>query len=188
VVADASGNVVKRIDYDSFGNIVGDTDPSFAVPFGFAGGLHDRDTNLVRFGHRDYDPDIGRWTAKDPIFFAGGDTDLYGYVLNNPINLIDPDGEWVQFIVPTVRAVMAIAGAYAAYKTYKHLSKACNIVDQKREKEKKLNEEMKSGFSNATRAEELKGDIDMLTSEGLSELAKGTAAAKGIPGTSTTIP
>ena len=51
VVADASGNVVKRIDYDSFGNIIDDTDPSFEVPFGFAGGLHDQDTGLVRFGY-----------------------------------------------------------------------------------------------------------------------------------------
>jgi uncharacterized protein RhaS with RHS repeats len=47
---------------------------------------------LVRFGFRDYDPDIGRWTAKDPILFASGDTDLYGYVLNDPINFLDPDG------------------------------------------------------------------------------------------------
>ena len=81
--------MVKRIDYDSFGNIIDDTNPTFEVPFCFAGGLHDRDTGLVRFGYRDYDPDIGRWTAKDPIFFAGGDTDLYGYCLNNPIHLID---------------------------------------------------------------------------------------------------
>lgn len=92
VVADASGNAVKRIDYDSFGNILVDTNPSMKMPFGFAGGLHDRDTGLVRFGYRDYDPDIGRWTAKDPIGFAGGDTDLFGYVQNNPVNLFDPLG------------------------------------------------------------------------------------------------
>jgi RHS repeat-associated protein len=92
VVADASGNVVKRIDYDSFGNIINDSDPAIEVPFGFAGGLDDRDTGLVRFGVRDYDPDIGRWTAKDPILFAGGDTDLYGYCLSDPINLVDPWG------------------------------------------------------------------------------------------------
>ncbi|NQT57279.1 MAG: RHS repeat-associated core domain-containing protein, partial [Desulfobacteraceae bacterium] len=91
-VADSSGNVVKRIDYDSFGNIIDDTNPSFEMPFGFAGGLHDRDTGLVRFGYRDYDPDTGRWAAKDPILFAGGDTDLYGYCLNNPIDFIDPWG------------------------------------------------------------------------------------------------
>ena len=91
-VADSSGKVVKQISYDTFGYILNDTDPPFEIPFGFAGGLHDRDTGLVRFGYRDYDPDIGRWTAKDPIFFSGGDTDLYGYVLNDPVNLIDPWG------------------------------------------------------------------------------------------------
>ena len=92
LVADSSGNVVKSLEYDSFGNILNDSNPIFAMPFGFAGGLHDRDTGLGRFGYRDYDPDTGRWTAKDPIGFAGGDTDLYGYVLNDPVNWVDPSG------------------------------------------------------------------------------------------------
>ena len=95
VVADYSANMVKRIDYDSFGNIIVDTNEAFKIPFGFAGGLYDRDAGLVRFGFRDYNPDAGRWTAKDPILFAGGDTDLYGYVLNNPVSFIDPNGEWL---------------------------------------------------------------------------------------------
>jgi len=73
-------------------NIIENSNPAFMVPFGFAGGLHDRDTGLVRLGYRDYDPDIGRWTAKDPIFFAGGDTDLYGYCLSDPINSFDQLG------------------------------------------------------------------------------------------------
>jgi len=92
IIADTAANVLKRIKYDSFGNIIQDTNPSFAIPFGFAGGLHDRDTGLVRFGYRDYDPDTARWTAKDPIGFAGGDTDLYGYCLNDPVNWVDPEG------------------------------------------------------------------------------------------------
>ncbi len=66
-VADSGGNVIKRIDYDAFGNILADTNSDFDVPFGFAGGLHDRHTKLVRFGYRDYNPDTGRWTAKDSI-------------------------------------------------------------------------------------------------------------------------
>ena len=99
LVADGSGNVVKRISYDSFGNILEDTNPSFTIPFGFAGGLHDRDTGLVRFGYRDYDPEVGRWTAKDPIGFEGGDTDLYGYILNNPINFVDENGLFIQSIL-----------------------------------------------------------------------------------------
>jgi RHS repeat-associated protein len=92
IVADGAGNVLKRVDYDTFGNIITDTNSSLTVPFGFAGGLHDRDTGLVRFGYRDFDPDTGRWTAKDPIGFAGGDTDLYGYVFNNPVNFTDSFG------------------------------------------------------------------------------------------------
>lgn len=92
LVTDASGNVIKAIDYDSFGNIIQDTNPTFDMPFGFAGGLIDFDTGLVRFGFREYSPEIGRWTAKDPIFFMGGSIDLYSYCVNDPINSIDFTG------------------------------------------------------------------------------------------------
>ena len=41
---------------------------------------------------RDYDPEVGRWTAKDPILFDGGQANLYVYVGNDPVNFIDPSG------------------------------------------------------------------------------------------------
>lgn len=91
VVDTVSGEIAQRMDYDTFGNVTVDTNPGFQ-PFGFAGGLYDRDTGLVRFGARDYDPQVGRWTSKDPIGFLGGDTNLYGYVLHDPVNLVDPFG------------------------------------------------------------------------------------------------
>jgi len=91
VIYTTTGAIVQRMDYDEFGNVILDTNPGFQ-PFGFAGGIYDRDTGLVRFGARDYDPETGRWTAKDPIGFRGGDFNLYGYVFNDPINGIDPDG------------------------------------------------------------------------------------------------
>jgi RHS repeat-associated protein len=91
VVDTSNGNIVQRIDYDEFGRILNDTNPSFQ-PFGFAGGIYDSSTGLTRFGARDYDAYTGRWTAKDPIGFAGEDTNLYGYVVNDPVNFLDPEG------------------------------------------------------------------------------------------------
>ncbi len=94
VVDTATGGIAQRLDYDEFGNVLNDTHPGFQ-PFGFAGGIYDQHTKFTRFGARDYDPLTGRWTAKDPIRFAGGDPNLYGYVLGDPINFIDPDGRLV---------------------------------------------------------------------------------------------
>ena len=92
VVTNTSEGVEKQIIYDSFGNVLSDSNPSLAVPFGFAGGLYGPDTGLVHFGARDYDPNTGLWLAKDPIFFKGGDSDLYRYVQDDPVNWIDPWG------------------------------------------------------------------------------------------------
>ncbi len=91
VVNTDTGAIAQRMDYDSFGNLLSDTNPGFQ-PFGYAGGLYDPETKLVRFGARDYDPETGRWTAKDPIAFAGGQTNLYSYVQSDPLNRTDPIG------------------------------------------------------------------------------------------------
>ncbi|MEZ2303239.1 MAG: RHS repeat domain-containing protein, partial [Microcoleus sp.] len=92
VVFDKSDRVVKVLKYDSFGQGIGDSNLEFELPISFAGGLNEPDTELVRFGFRDYDAVAGKWTAKDPIGFAGGDGNLYGYIVNEPVNLTDPSG------------------------------------------------------------------------------------------------
>jgi RHS repeat-associated protein len=91
VIRASDGAIVQRLDYGPFGRVLLDTNPGFQ-PFGFAGGIYDYQTSLVRFGARDYDPEAGRWTTKDPLLFGGGDTNLYGYALGDPINLYDPAG------------------------------------------------------------------------------------------------
>ena len=96
VINASTGAVVQRVDWDEFGNILADTAPG-TQPFGFAGGLYDPDTGLTRFGARDYDSITGRWTAKDPVGFGGGLSNLYSYVGNDPVNWKDPSGfsdEW----------------------------------------------------------------------------------------------
>ncbi len=112
------GTVVSARSYDAFGVSLTDDLPGF-LPFGFAGGLEDLDTGLIRFGARDYDAETGRWTTKDPIQFAGGDTNLYVYAANNPINAIDPSGNWAGGLPPLPLAppptpVLGLAGPAAA--------------------------------------------------------------------------
>ena len=59
---------------------------------------------------------MGRWTGKDPIGFAGKDTDLYGYVVNDPINFVDPFGLAFSDIIPGIQTaiVQGIQGGQTA--------------------------------------------------------------------------
>ncbi len=97
VVNGTDGSIAQRVDYDAFGRVQLDTNPGFQA-FGFAGGLYDHQTGLVRFGARDYHAESGRWTSKDPIGFAGGSTGFYTYVGNDPLNQVDPSGLVVIFV------------------------------------------------------------------------------------------
>jgi RHS repeat-associated protein len=92
VVDISTGTAAERIDYDEFGGIVQDTNPTLQ-PFKYAGGLYDADTGLTHFGVREYDASIGRWIEKDPLGI-GGTTNLYTYVYGDPINFRDPIGLW----------------------------------------------------------------------------------------------
>ena len=91
VVDSSTGKALEELEMDEFGldsRIGGQS----VLPFGFAGGIYDRDTGLVRFGAREYLPQTGRWVSKDPLGFGGGSTNLYNYVASDPINFIDPRG------------------------------------------------------------------------------------------------
>ena len=52
----------------------------------------DRHTGLIRFGYRDYSPELGRFTALDPARDMRGDGDLWDYCVDDPINCVDPWG------------------------------------------------------------------------------------------------
>ena len=94
LVTDAStGEVVQRIEYDEFGRVLSDSAPGMQ-PFGFAGGLYDPESEVVRFGARDYAADVGRWIARDPVRLSAEreETNVYEYALSDPLRLIDPLG------------------------------------------------------------------------------------------------
>jgi len=83
-----------------------------------------------------YDAETGRWTSKDPILFNGGDTNLYGYVLADPINHIDPDGKWAQYL-PVITVITG-----ALYRCVQNPSCASRIESNI----KKIMDQMKRFF------------------------------------------
>ena len=99
IVNVSTGAVTWRANFDAWGNRTLITGAGDFMPFGFAGGQFDGDTGLTRFGARDYDPGVGRWTSKDPIRFEGG-VNLFGYAELDPVNLIDIDGRQAAPPVP----------------------------------------------------------------------------------------
>ena len=101
VVNAETGEVAQRLDYDSFGRVLRDTNPGFQ-PFGFQGGLYDPDTGLVEFGCRWYDAYTGRWISKDPIGLRGG-INFYEFCKNNAIAWSDSTGlRGVHIILPPI--------------------------------------------------------------------------------------
>lgn len=86
--------VRKGYTYDSFGNIVSEKGSylNFNQPYTYRGREWDPEIGLYYYRARYYDPTIGRFISRDPISFAGGDVNLYGYVQNNPVNKTDPLG------------------------------------------------------------------------------------------------
>ncbi len=90
-LSNASGTIVQRYEYDSFGNRK-DMQNTIKQPYTYTGREYDQETGLYYYRARYYDAMEGRFISKDPIGFAGGDVNLYNYVQNNPIMFTDPTG------------------------------------------------------------------------------------------------
>ena len=108
-----NGNALKYLEYDAFGTVSLDTRPELLFPLGFAGGLNDFYTGFVRFGFRDYDPQTGRFTAKDPLGDTGGDHDLWDYCVDDPVGCKDSSGLIPFAILAAGLGMLGSAGALA---------------------------------------------------------------------------
>jgi RHS repeat-associated protein len=91
-ITDNTGAVIDHINYDGFGNVTTETQPSNGDRWKWTGREFEGETGLQYNRARYYDPKTGRWISQDPIGFIPGDSNLYRYVRNNPIITTDPQG------------------------------------------------------------------------------------------------
>ena len=97
---DTKGNVVSVLDntatevaqyrYNSFGKVVAQAG-TLEQPFQFSTKRYDAGTGLNYYGYRFYSPGVERWMNRDPLGERGG-INLYGFVQNDPVNFVDPEG------------------------------------------------------------------------------------------------
>jgi RHS repeat-associated protein len=104
-LSDNTEILVNTYEYDAFGNVISKTE-TVSNPYGYTGRSFDSESGLMYYRARYYDPITGRFITVDPIGFNGG-INSYIYVANNPINLVDPDGEVA--VVAAIAACMAAA-------------------------------------------------------------------------------
>ena len=88
-LSNTSGAIATHM-YDSFGNLTASTG-SLVNPFRYTARESDSETGLYYYRARYYDPSSGRFISEDPIGFSGGNN-FYKYVLNDPLNGVDPRG------------------------------------------------------------------------------------------------
>ena len=89
VVGSDGTTISGRITYDPWGQAT--ETGSLLSDFGYTGHYFDRPTGLNLALYRGYSPLLGRWLSMDPIGLRGG-WNLYVYVINDPIRLVDPTG------------------------------------------------------------------------------------------------
>ena len=99
-IVSSSGTELDHIVYDSFGNILTETNASNGDRFKFAGMEYDATTGQYYDQARYYSAITGRFVALDPTGFGAGDVNLYRYVANGPLNATDPTGLQQQVPMP----------------------------------------------------------------------------------------
>lgn len=140
-LVDGNGAVVERYAYDPYGstevldvnwNVIGS---AYGWIYLHQGGRWDTVSGLYYFRNRDYSPTLGRWVTRDPIGYATGDSNLYRYVGNRPINRVDPSGlldpgtgtvivggattaGGVSAVAATGVGVVVVGGGYVGYLGY----------------------------------------------------------------------
>jgi RHS repeat-associated protein len=119
-LTDDTGVVKTTYSYDPFGNTTVSGEAS-DNPFQYTGRENDG-TGLYYYRARYYSPELQRFISEDPIGLAGGDTNYFAYVGNNPVNWIDPLGlvwtDWQETIFATLEGTTAESSKLKSKTSY----------------------------------------------------------------------
>jgi RHS repeat-associated protein len=92
-IVDKYGSVLDAVTYDSYGNILSETNAGNGDRFKYTGREWDAELGQYYYRARYYAPLDGRFVSLDPLGFQGRDSNLYRYAYNMPVAYADPSGE-----------------------------------------------------------------------------------------------
>ena len=97
-ITDDKGNITQYDAYLPYGELLVDEHSSFEdLPYKFNGKEFDEETGLYYYGARYMDPVASMWYGVDPLAEKYRNSRVYVYCIDNPIKLIDSDGNgWYQ--------------------------------------------------------------------------------------------
>jgi len=133
ITTDSAGVKISELRYKPWGEVhyswtnTPVTTPSYTLSkYTFTGQYSDSYINLLDYGSRRYDPELGRFIQPDsivPVASQGVQAyDRYAYVNNNPVRYTDPSGHCISdplsFMVCAMVAGAVIDAGVNAYSQY----------------------------------------------------------------------
>lgn len=116
-ISNSSGTVVEERQFGAWGEVdffkKNGQEADFSesiLPRGFTGHEHFSEIALIHMNGRMYDPQLRRFLSPDNNIIDPFDTrsfDRFAYVQNNPLMLVDPEGE---FLVETLLVITTLVG------------------------------------------------------------------------------